>query len=102
MQLYSARLMLASMLLLSSIIPDVYAISNPPIEDIDALFADTRGGILDPVDSAYVRHPVLCTVGFSIISFIVLYFTNAEIRKRVRRLMGLNDKDEEHYHLIEE
>lgn len=93
MKIYSARLVLASLLLLTHIIPNVHAMNNnPPVEDIEALLKSTRsGGILDTVDSAYVRHPVLCTAGFSIIAFIVLYCTSAEIRKRVRTFIGIHD-----------
>lgn len=89
MRIYNARLLLASILLLANIIPDMHALTNPPLEDLDLLLQETttRRGFIDSVDDAYVRHPLLCTVGFTIVSFVMLYIINPEVRKRVHKMV---------------
>lgn len=86
MRIYNARLLLASILLLANIIPDMHALSNPPLEDLDLLLQETttRRGV---IDDAYVRHPLLCTIGFTIVSFVMLYIINPEVRKRVHKMV---------------
>lgn len=72
---------------LQCMMPSLSALSDPalaPIEDLDALFApETRGGVLESIDAAYVRHPILCTIGFTLVSFVVLFALNPDVRKRV-------------------
>lgn len=103
MKLSMKRLSLTLLVLLYCLTPSLSAVSDPAlasIEDLDTLTSpEKRSGILESVDYIYVRHPILCTIGFTIASFIVLLVCNPDVNKRVRsivnRLLEQEEQDDE-------
>lgn len=82
---------------LQSVFPaHLCATSSPQIEDLDELLG-TRKGVLQDIDSWYERYPILCTIGFMAVSFVVLSISSAGIRKRIKKYVQKKKKKNGEY-----